>query len=141
MNGMPITEYVCLRPKMYSILTEAKKHQKVEGHEKVRCEKRNKACALQRGVFPKKTFRHEINMLCSEKHEIHGVRLNKISLSPFDSKRYIAEKRHRHICIWLPFDRRRALCFTHGFSGGNSDLKGTTNNSSRTKRRLGPSCQ
>ena len=92
-----------------------KKHQKVERREKVRCEKRNKACALQRGVFPKKTFRHEINMLCSEEHEIHGVQLNKMSLSPFDSKRYIAEKRHGHICIWLPFDRRRALCFTMVF--------------------------
>ena len=32
-----------------------------------------------------------MNMLQSEGHEIYGVRVNKISLSPFDSKRYITE--------------------------------------------------
>ena len=39
----------------------------------------------------KKVFRHEMNMLQSEGHGIYGVRVNKISLSPFDSKRYIRE--------------------------------------------------
>ena len=32
-----------------------------------------------------------MNMLQSEGHEIYGERVNKISLSPFDSKRYITE--------------------------------------------------
>ena len=141
MKGMPITEYVCLRPKMYSILTEAKNIKKSKGTKKYDVKQEMRHVHYKEAFSPKKPFRHEINMLSSEEHEIHGVRLNKISLSPFDSKRYIAEKRHRHICILLPFDRRRALCFTHGFSGGNSDLKGTTNNSSHTKRRLGPSCK
>lgn len=39
----------------------------------------------------KKIFRHEMNMLQSEGHGIYGVRANKISLIPFDSKRYITE--------------------------------------------------
>ena len=61
----------------------------VEKHEKVCCEKRDKACALQRNAFLPKN--HKLNMLHIEGHEIYGVRVNKISLSPFDSKRYIAE--------------------------------------------------
>ena len=32
-----------------------------------------------------------MNVLCSEGHEIYGVHVNKISLSPFDPKRFIAE--------------------------------------------------
>ena len=44
----PIIECVCLRPKIYSILTEKNKHQKVKRHKKV---KRNKARALQIGAF------------------------------------------------------------------------------------------
>ena len=39
----------------------------------------------------KKIFRHKLNMLQSEGHGNYGVRVNKISLSPFDSKRYITE--------------------------------------------------
>lgn len=34
MNGMPITEYVCFRPKMCSILTEAKNIKKLKGAKK-----------------------------------------------------------------------------------------------------------
>ena len=32
-----------------------------------------------------------MNMLRSERHQIYGIKVNKISLSPFDSKRCIAE--------------------------------------------------
>ena len=34
---------------------------------------------------------HGINILRSEGHEIYGMHANKISLSPFDSKRWIAD--------------------------------------------------
>ena len=39
----------------------------------------------------RKQFSHEMNMLRNEGHEIYRVLENKISLSPFDSKRFIAE--------------------------------------------------
>ena len=42
-------------------------------------------------LFEKKQFWHEMNMLCSEGHEIYGLRVNKVSLSPFDTKCWIAE--------------------------------------------------
>ena len=34
---------------------------------------------------------HGMDVLRSEGHQIYGQRLNKVSLSPFDSKRWIAE--------------------------------------------------
>ena len=42
-------------------------------------------------LFDRKTFRHGMDVLRSEGHRIYGQRLNKVSLSPFDSKRWIAE--------------------------------------------------
>lgn len=39
----------------------------------------------------RKQFRHDMNMLRNKGYEINRVHENKISLSPFDSKRFIAE--------------------------------------------------
>ena len=36
---------------------------------------------------------HGMNILRSDAHEIYGMHVNKISLSPFDSKRWIVEDR------------------------------------------------
>ena len=71
---------VCL-PSAKNVLNPGReaKHQKVEWQEKVSFAERNKALALQRGAFlQNKTFRHEMNMLCSEGHEIYEVRVNRI---------------------------------------------------------------
>ena len=40
-------------------------------------------------LFGAKQQRHGMNILRSEGHEIYGMHMNKISLSPFDSKRWI----------------------------------------------------
>ena len=42
-------------------------------------------------LFGKQTFCHGMNVLRSERHQIYGQHLNKVSLSPFDSKCWIAE--------------------------------------------------
>ena len=42
-------------------------------------------------LFENQTFRHSMDVLRSERHRIYGQRLNKVSVSPFDSKRWIAE--------------------------------------------------
>ena len=42
-------------------------------------------------LFSKEQMWHGMNMLRSEGHEIYGMHVNKISLSPFDSKRWIAD--------------------------------------------------
>ena len=42
-------------------------------------------------LFSKEQMWHRMNILRSEGHEIYGMHVNKISLSPFDSKRWIAD--------------------------------------------------
>ena len=41
----------------------------------------------KRALENKKNFRHGMNFIQSQGHEIYGMYVNKISLSPFDSKR------------------------------------------------------
>jgi len=91
-NGTPIAEFVCLRPKMYSILKGDEKNIKIA--------KAVKKCVVKKQImheqyketlFGKKQLWHGMNILRSQRHEIYGMYVNKISLSPFDSKRWIAE--------------------------------------------------
>jgi hypothetical protein len=91
-NGRPIAEYVGLRPKMYSIL-EAGGHniKKAKGVRKNVVKKHIQHEQYKAALFERQTFRHGMNVLRSERHRIYGQHLNKVSLSPFDSKRWIAE--------------------------------------------------
>jgi len=41
-------------------------------------------------LFGKKQYMHKMKILRSEGHEIYGMCINKISISPFDVKRWIA---------------------------------------------------
>jgi len=76
--GTLIAECVCLR-------------QKSEGCKKERCQERNKTRTVQGTLFGAKQLSHGMNTLRSEGHEIYSMHINKISLSPFDSKRWIDE--------------------------------------------------
>ena len=91
MNGKPISECVCLRSKMYSIMTEEKNIKKAKGVKKRVVKKEIRHEQNKETLENNKTFRHGMNFLQSEGHEIYGVYVNKILLSPFDSKRWIAE--------------------------------------------------
>jgi len=42
-------------------------------------------------LFGTEQLWHGMNILRSKRHEIYGMHLNKISLSPFDSKRWIGD--------------------------------------------------
>ena len=42
-------------------------------------------------LFEKQAFCHGMDVLRSDRHPVYGQHLNKVSLSPFDSKRWIAE--------------------------------------------------
>jgi hypothetical protein len=94
-EGRPIAEYVGLRPKMYSILEAggagAKNIKKAKGVKKSVVRKHIRHEQYRAALFEKQTFRHGMDVLRSEGHRIYGQHLNKISLSPFDSKRWIAE--------------------------------------------------
>ena len=94
--GRAIAEYVGLRPKMCSILEAGdKKHQEGEGCNKNVVKKQIRHEQYKDALFENQTFRHGIDVLRSECNRIYGQHLNKVSLSlsPFDSKRWIAKKR------------------------------------------------
>ena len=94
-NGKLISEYVGLRPKMYSILIseceESETIKKAKGVKKYVVKKHIQHNDYKQALFNKELFRHTMSMLRSYKHQIYGIRLNKISLSPLDTKRWIAD--------------------------------------------------
>ena len=93
-HGVPIQEFVGLRPKMYSIAyTEENKEvekKTAKGIKKsvTRRDIRHKSykeCLLKR----KQTKKAIMNQIRSEGHKIYSIGLNKIGLSPYDDKRFI----------------------------------------------------
>ena len=90
--GVPIAEYVGLRPKMYSILKgDSAEIRKAKGVKKCVVKKQLRHEQYKEALFDRKTFRHGMDMLRSERHQMYGIRVHKISLSPFDSKRWISD--------------------------------------------------
>ena len=90
--GRPIAKYVGLRPKMYSILEAGGGNiKKAKGVKKNVVKKHIRHELYKEALFRKRTFRHSMDVLRSERRRIYGQRLNKVLLSPFDSKRRIAE--------------------------------------------------
>ena len=88
--GVPIREFIGLKSKMYSISLENEKNNK-------------KAKGVKRNVIRKsishgdylhflnqsKVMHHKMKTIRSDCHQISSYEINKISLSPFDDKRYI----------------------------------------------------
>ncbi|XP_064617273.1 uncharacterized protein LOC135481372 [Liolophura sinensis] len=65
-------------------------HKKAKGVKKGVVEKHIRHKQYKEALF-EKIFRHGMDMLRSKRHHIYGQHLIKVSLSPFDSKRWIAE--------------------------------------------------
>ena len=99
--GRVIKEYVGLRPNMYSILeANGQNINKAKGVKKKVVKKHIRHEQYREALFSKKTFRHGNDVLRSEKHHIYGQHLNKVSLSPFDSKRWIAKNGMDTLAYW-----------------------------------------
>ena len=79
-------------------------------------------------LFGKEQYMHKMKILRSEGHEMYGMYMNKLSISPFDTKRWIAGD-GVHTGVQAQSNQ----------AGGSCVLGGTTSSSSRTKPRLGPS--
>ena len=61
-------------------------------------------------LFDTEQLWHGMNILRSEGHEIYGMHQNKISLSPFDSKRWMAEDGiHTHAYGYNPATKEADL--------------------------------
>ena len=104
----PISEVVCLRSKMYSILLENEENiKKAKGTTKVVTKKEILHQNYKDALFNKESFKHGMDVLQSKDHQIYGVHLNKTTLSPFDSKR------------WIKDDGIHTLAYGHKDIGGN----------------------
>ena len=93
MGGKPIKEFIGLRSKMYSILSEAG-------------EQKNTAKGVSRSVsenilthgdywkclFEKTSMKNKMMRFVHDRHQLYTVEQNKTSLRPFNDKRYILEK-------------------------------------------------
>ncbi|XP_028417042.1 uncharacterized protein LOC114541307 [Dendronephthya gigantea] len=92
-HGIPIQEFVGLRPKMYSILyTENDKQvekKTAKGIKKSVTKRKLRHINYKECLFDKKRTMASMNQIRSERHEIYSIKLNKIGLSPYDDKRYI----------------------------------------------------
>jgi hypothetical protein len=90
--GVPVAEFVGLRPKMYSILkSDSKELKKAKGVKKNVVKQKIRHQQYKESLFEKKVFHHGSNSLRSKGHKIYSLHINKVSLSPMDiTKRWIA---------------------------------------------------
>jgi len=90
-GGEPIEEVVALRPKIYSIKKAGSNIKKAKGVKKNVIEREITHEHYKEALFGKKQYMHKMKILRSEGHEMYGMCMNKTSISPFDTKRWIAE--------------------------------------------------
>ena len=89
-GGEPIEEVVALRPKMNSIKKASSSIKKAKGVKKNVIEREMMHKHYKEALFGRKQYMHKMKIMRSEGHEMYGMCMNKISLSLFDSKRWIA---------------------------------------------------
>ena len=74
------------------LLKEGKKNEKkAKGVKKNVIEKEITHENYKEALFERRQFVHKMKILRSEGHKMYGMCMNKISLSPFDTKRWIAD--------------------------------------------------
>ena len=90
-GGDVIEEVVAVRSKMYSVKVGKKNIRKAKGVKKNVIEKEITHKHYKEALFRRKQFMHKMKILRSEGHEMYGMYMNKISISPFDTKRWISD--------------------------------------------------
>ena len=89
--GTPIAKYIGLRPKLYSVRrADIDLIKKAKGVKKYVIKKQINFEDYRYALFNKQKYTHKMNMLRSMRHNIYGLTVNKTTLSPLDTKRYIA---------------------------------------------------
>ena len=89
--GMPITEFVGLRSKMYSYKKDNQKEGKTaKGIKNNIIKNEIKHKNYRQTLFENKQMHHTMKTIRSENHQLGSYELNKVSLSCFDDKRYIS---------------------------------------------------
>ena len=103
--GIPITEFIGLRSKMYSYIKDNNKGGKTAKGIKKNIIKNNiKHTDYKNVLLENKQMQHTMKTIRSINHQLGSYELNKVSLSCFDDKRYIANNgiksfAYGHHCI------------------------------------------
>ena len=88
--GIPITEFIGLRSKMYSYIQNDEKGSKTaKGIKKNIVTNVIKHEDYKNTLFNYGQMFHKMKTIRSERHEIYSLEINKKSLSCFDDKRYL----------------------------------------------------
>ena len=92
--GLPITEFIGLRSKMYSYITESASARKAKGIKKLVIEKNITHEEYKTVLFENLQMKHSMNTIRSINHQIGSYKINKTSLSCFNDKRYVLDRRN-----------------------------------------------
>ena len=88
--GVPIDDFIGLKSKMYSVsLDSGKNSKKAKGVEKNVIQKGISHQDYSDVLIGSKILHHQMKTIRSDCHQISSYQISKISLSPFDDKRYI----------------------------------------------------
>ena len=89
-TGRVIAEFIGLRPKMYSILgSKGTEHRRAKGVKKAVVKRELKHEQYKNCLLYRKQKHNKMNMTRSDNHKMFSIKLNKVSLSPMDTKRWI----------------------------------------------------
>ena len=90
-NGETIEEFVSFRAKMYSLETKKEEMKKAKGVKKNAVKKDISHQDYVDCLFEERKFIHTIQTIRSFKHQLYTIKQNKVSLSPYNVKRYLMD--------------------------------------------------
>ena len=94
LGGKIITEFVTLRPKTYSFLTDdGKENKKAKGTKKCIITKKIKFNDYKKCLFSDELIRKSQQRFISKKHDVYTENVNKIALSNNDDKRIVSSNK------------------------------------------------
>ena len=93
LSGEINEEFVDLRTKMYSLKTKKEEMKKEKGVKKNIVKKDIGHQDYVYCLFEGRKFMHTIQTIRSFKHQLYTIKQNKVSLSPYDDKRYLMDDR------------------------------------------------
>ena len=91
LNREIIEEFVGLRSKMYSLKTKKEEMKKAKGVKKNVVKKDISHQDYVDCLFEERKFMHTMQTIRSFKHQLYTIKQNKVSLSPYDDKRYLLD--------------------------------------------------
>jgi hypothetical protein len=87
--GVPISEFVGLRSKMYSILYGGTEKKTAKGISKTAIKKQLRHAAYRDCLLNRNMTMVHMKQIRSFSHQLYSLTVNKIGLSPYDDKRYV----------------------------------------------------